>query len=137
MTATIIFISLLVPFAVQRFAVRQLGAGAFVSALMGAAAAILLGGGLESGAYASTQAVAVVVLSATLALVLDLADARDSSLGGAVLMAAGTSEATEGALSSIPLAMRVAADRFDNASRPVMIFNNAGEPSGFSGNRAA
>ena len=53
MTATIALVSLLVPFAVQRFAVRHLDGGAFLSALMGAAAAILLGGGLESGAYAS------------------------------------------------------------------------------------
>jgi len=136
MTATIALVSLLVPFAVQRFAVRHLDGGAFLSALMGAAAAILVGGGLESGAYASAPAVAVVVLSAALALVLNLADSR-ACLDGAVFMAAGSSGTAEGALSSIPLAMRVAAERFDNVSRPVMVFNNAGDPSGFSGNRAA
>lgn len=129
MTSTIALISLLLPFAVQRFASRRYNGGVFVSALLGMAAAILLGGGLESGAYASATAVAVVVFSAVIALVTSVADPHaDSSLNDAVFMAA---ENGAGAVSSIPQTMRVAAVP-RNASRPVMTFTEStGVSSGF------
>lgn len=135
MSSTIASISLLLPFAVQRFASRQFNSGVFVSALLGAAAAILLGGALETGAYASATAVSVVVLSAVIALITDLADARsNATLGNAVFMAAGNREE---AVSTIPLTMRAAAET-PNAGRPVMVFaERTGVAFGFHNGQAA
>lgn len=128
MTSTIASISLLLPLVVQRFASRYCG-GAFVPALLGATAAILLGGGFESGAYASAPAVSAVVLSAAVALVISLADPRSvSALDDAVFMATGNGA---GEVSTIPQTMRVAAES-PSVSRPVMVFTEStGTPSGF------
>lgn len=135
MTPTIALISIVIPAAVLLFASTRLGAGIFASALLGMSAAILIGGGLESGAYASGPAVALVLISAFAGIVFSVADPRsESNLDNAVFMAAGNGD---GDVSTIPLTIRTAAGPV-GVLRPVMVISdNTDDLASFSRVKAA